>query len=80
MTIFNEWRRSHETPEGRRFGASLAAAGVAATAYHAVPKGRARSGLRKLDHWTISLATNSMLHAICPDMSRVGFRSTMPIA
>lgn len=63
--------RSHESAEARRFGASLVLAGVAATAYHVVPKGRIRAALRKLDHWTISLATTSMLHAMCPTMAGV---------
>ena len=64
--------------EGRRFGASLALAGAAAMGYHALPKGRLRSCLRKLDHWTISLATSCMVPAICPKLTPVSFFKPMP--
>ena len=46
-------------------------AGATAMGYHSLPKGRLRSGLRKLDHWTISLATSAMVPAILPTVSPV---------
>ncbi len=63
--------RDSTRSEARRFGASLMLAGATAMGYHSLPKGRLRSGLRKLDHWTISLATSAMVPAILPTVSPV---------
>ena len=63
--------RDSSRSEARRFGASLVLAGAAAMCYHSLPKGRLRSSLRKLDHWTISLATFAMVPAIAPSMPPV---------
>lgn len=56
----------------RRVGASLLLAGGAACAYHATePSGkrvRLRSALRKLDHWTVSLASAALVQAASPEV------------
>lgn len=60
----------------RRVGASLVLAGGAACAYHSTePSGKRvwlRSAFRKLDHWTVSLASAAL---VCAAGSEVGFRA-----
>jgi len=68
--------RDTSRSEAQRYGASLMLAGAAAMGYHSLPKGRLRSGLRKLDHWTISLATSAMVPAIFPTLSPVSAHAT----
>lgn len=51
--------------EGKGYGISLVLVGAAATAYHAA-SGRLRRHLRKLDYWTISLASTRLLDALAP--------------
>ena len=60
--------RARNTPEGRRFGSCLVAVGASATAYHAA-SGKLRSALRKLDYWTIALASTQMARALFPPTS-----------
>ena len=58
-------RRARRSREGRRYGSALVLVGAAATAYHAA-SGRLRRHLRKLDYWTISLASTRLLEALAP--------------
>ena len=62
--------RQRKTREGRQFGASLLLVGAVATAYHST-EGQLRSWLRKADYWSISLATSTLLRAVCPHESQV---------
>jgi hypothetical protein len=56
----------------RRVGASLVLAGGAACAYHSTePSGKRiwlRSVFRKLDHWTVSLASAALVCAAGPEV------------
>ncbi|CAL8462760.1 g2293 [Coccomyxa elongata] len=61
-------RRARQTPEGKRFGSCLVAVGASATAYHAA-SGQLRCALRKLDYWTIALASTQMARALFPPAS-----------
>ena len=60
--------RARQTPEGERFGSCLVAVGASATAYHAA-SGQLRCTLRKLDYWTIALASTQMARALFPPTS-----------
>ena len=72
-------RGEKNSPEVQQVGASLVMAGGAAVAYHATSKkasnwGRMpwlRSALRKLDHWTVSLASAALIRAAGPDLPQV---------
>lgn len=55
----------------RRVGASLLLAGGTACAYHATnpdKQSKLRSALRKLDYWTVSLATAALVRAAGPQV------------
>ncbi|EFN56739.1 hypothetical protein CHLNCDRAFT_144168 [Chlorella variabilis] len=58
--------RQRLTPEGRHHALSMAAVGVAATAYHAA-SGRARRIARKVDYWTIAYTSTAMVKALFAD-------------
>lgn len=60
--------RARKTPQGKRFGSSMVSVGMAATAYHAA-SGDLRCALRKLDYWTIAVASTRMVRALFPAAS-----------
>ncbi len=62
-------RAKDSSPEVRQVGAGLLLAGGTACAYHATHPGKQsklRSVLRKLDYWTVSLATAALVRAAGP--------------
>ena len=58
--------RERRQAEGRLYGASILAIGLAATAYHAT-SGKLRTAFRKADYWTISLSSVAMTKALHPE-------------
>ena len=58
--------RERREAEGKLFGASILAIGLAATAYHAT-SGKLRTAFRKADYWTISLSSVAMTKALHPE-------------
>lgn len=62
-------RAKDSSPEVRQVGAGLLLAGGTACAYHAThpdKQSKLRSVLRKLDYWTVSLATAALVRAAGP--------------
>lgn len=57
--------RNRRTQEGRLWGASMAGVGVASACFHG-SSGTWRSWGRKLDYWSIAVASNFMTKAVYP--------------
>jgi hypothetical protein len=73
-------RAKDRSPEVRQVGASLMLAGGTACAYHATNPGKQtklRTVLRKLDYWTVSLATAALVRAAGPQVSQLTSLSSL---
>lgn len=66
MYVGDVYRSKHKTKEGKSYGKSMMGVGVGAILYHA-SAGQARRICRKIDYYTISLATGRMVRALWPE-------------